>query len=251
MKLFANKNALITGASSGIGKAVAERLARNGCNLILLARRLELLESLAEELRSSDIDILTMRADITDESQVKECFNTITQRFKSLEFLVNAAGQILLRPFASTPAKLRENLIRVNLEGTFNVTAGAIKLMHRGSAIVNFSSVTGLLGAPMMGVYSATKAAIIGWSRSLAKELAYKHIRVNVVAPGIVRTNMTEELFRFYTKQQIADLESRHLLGFGTAEQIAATVAFLLSEDAGWITGAVINVDGGLSINVD
>ncbi|MFH1070150.1 MAG: SDR family oxidoreductase [Candidatus Glassbacteria bacterium] len=150
-----------------------------------------------------------------------------------------------------TSPSLWKGLLDSNLTSAFLVTRQVLKLMGPGSSIVNLSSVAGVVGAPVMSVYSASKAALIGWSRSLAKELANLPVRVNAVAPGIVRTDMTEQMFRFYTSEQIEKLEKRHLLGFGSPEQVAATIAFLLSDEASWITGAVITVDGGYSINVD
>ncbi len=251
MKRFEGRVTLVTGASSGIGREIALSLAREGCQVALLARGREKLEFVAQEISQVGAEPLVLTADAASLEQVQAVMVTLMDHFGGLDYLVNAAGRMLFRPFKSTGPAQWEPLVQTNLEGIFTITHEALKVMRAGGSIVNLGSAAGQTGATAMSVYAATKAALVGFSRSLAKELSAIPIRVNVVSAGIVRTPMTDGLFRFFTSEQVHLLEKRHPLGYGTPEDIAPAVLFLLSDQARWITGTVLEVDGGYSINVE
>jgi 3-oxoacyl-[acyl-carrier protein] reductase len=243
MNSIQGKTALVTGASRGIGRAVAIRLAAEGAELILHCNKNRaLLEELAASLpRPCTI----VHANMAELSEIRRMFNSLAGR--TLDILVNNAGIWRPTPIDSTTPEALDELAAVNLKSVFWVTQSALPLFQPGARIVNISSVAARLGVAKRSVYGATKAAVESLTRSLAAELAPKTILVNAVAPGYVETDMTAQHF-----SEPAVLEralKRHPLGrLGVPEDVADVVAFFCSKDAQFITGQVINVSGGFII---
>ncbi|XP_005145567.1 3-oxoacyl-[acyl-carrier-protein] reductase isoform X1 [Melopsittacus undulatus] len=229
----------IFGGSRGIGKAVAELLAQKGCHLAIIGRNLEVAQATARSLGAGH---LAIKCDVSSEQEVQNAFEEMQRNLGPVNYLVNAAGinrdGLLLR----TKTEDMVAQIHTNLLGTMLTCKTAVKSMiqQQGGAIVNIGSVVGLKGNSGQSVYSATKAGLVGFSRSLAKEVAKKQIRVNVVAPGFIHTEMTAHLEEDQLKQAI-------LLGrFGEPREVAEAVVFLLETP--YVTGSILVVDGGLQL---
>jgi len=240
------KVALITGASKGIGKAIAMELARNKFDVIVHYNSNEKEAArTAEEIKRLGVDCLTVKSDISKYEDCEKMIQVISKRFGSLDVLVNNAGAIADKTLKNMTKEQWELVINVNLNGIFNVTKNALEIFNDNGRIINISSVIGIGGNFGQTNYSASKAGIIGFTKSLAKELGKRKITVNAVAPGFVETNMTKNL-SFFRKKIILALTA--LKRFGTPEDIANLVAFLASEKSAFITGGVIRIDGGFSI---
>jgi 3-oxoacyl-[acyl-carrier protein] reductase len=240
--------ALITGASGGIGRATALRLAEQGYGLMLSGRDSAKLEQLAEELRQRTQGRCQAdfhAADISDEAAVKPLFQQLQQRFGRLDLLVNAVGILLEAPLAMTRSADLQRLFQVNLFASYYCCQFAARLMarQRQGCIINLASSVGEQGAAGLSAYAASKAAISGLTQSLAKELAPLGIRVNAVAPGFIDTTMTAA----YQGERRAQVVERTLSGrAGRAEEVAGLIAYLASAEAAYITGQVLRIDGGL-----
>lgn len=247
MQQFENKNVLVTGASSGIGMEIARELATRGAHVILVARRMDRLEKLADEVSSAGGLATPLLCDVADEAAVKAMANQVKQQFGQLHLLVNNAGKELIAPLQVIRTPAARETMELNVLAMATVTRLCLRLLGEGSAIVNMASLAGLRGAAGMSLYSASKGAVIAFSRSLARELASRKIRVNSVAPGIVRTDMTDRMFSKYDPRQVEELEASYPLGFGRPTDVARAVAFLGSDEAAWITGQTLVVDGGCS----
>lgn len=237
------KNAIVTGSSRGIGKAIARRLSRDGWNVIINYNvQKDKAEELAKELRT-----IAIRADVSSAEDVAEMFKTAREAFGHISLLVNNAGISETALFQDVTDESFERLFGVNVRGTFNCSRAIVPEMvsYKTGKIINISSIWGLTGGVLEVVYSSTKAAIIGMTRALAKELAPSGITVNCVAPGVIQTDMTNWL----DAQILEDLMIETPIGrLGTPEDIAAVVAFLASPEAGFITGQVISSNGGMVI---
>ena len=238
---------IVTGASSGIGRAIARRVGCEGARLVLLARRENLLSELCAELSGEGIDAAAIAADVCDPIAVQRAVEQCVDRFQGINFVVHCAGQEALGLLRMTNPERVDALVRVNQIGTINVARSAQKHMSENGAIVNIASVSAFVGSPALSIYAMTKGGVISFSRSLAAELAGRRIRVNSISPGMVRTEMLDRLLSKYPAAQRAATEARHLLGFGQPEDVAAAAAFLVSDDAAWITGTNLVVDGGYS----
>ena len=247
MKDYEGKTALVTGASSGIGLATAEELARWGAHVILVARREDRLEALAEKITAEGGKATSMPCDITDEQGVKDLFAKLRDNTDSLYLLVNNAGRALSLPLQVTKLDDIRSVMELNVIAMLSVIKSTLRLLKKGSAVVNISSVYGLQGAPVMSAYAASKAGVIALTRCLAREFAPRGIRVNAIAPGMVRTELLEESLGKLKPEQVEAMEARCPLGVGMPEDVAAAVAFLGSDDAKWITGHTMVVDGGLT----
>lgn len=237
---FKGKIALVTGGSRGIGRAIAERLIKEGAKVWIADINEELLKEAA-----SEIGAFPVKMDVTSEEEVKSGVKKILEEDGKIDFLVNNAG--ITRDGLLMRMKLSdwEAVLKVNLTGAFLVTREVIRGMirQRSGAIVNIASVVGEMGNAGQANYSASKAGLIGFTKSVAKEVASRNVRVNAVAPGFVITPMTEKLPDRVKEEYFKAIP---LGRFSTPEEIASVVAFLLSDDASYITGEVIKVNGGL-----
>ena len=241
-----SKVALITGSSRGIGEQRAVTLAKEGYNIALNYRKEnEELEALKNEIEQNNVKCLTVQGDVSNfedcENIVKETIN----EFEKIDVLVNNAGITKDMLLARMKEEDFKQVIDVNLVGTFNMTKNAISYMMkaRQGRIINISSAVGVVGNAGQTNYSASKAGIIGFTKSLAKEVASRNILVNAVAPGFIETSMTDVL-KEEVKQEIA--KNIPLRRMGSAQDVANVVKFLASEDSSYITGQVINIDGGM-----
>ena len=241
-----DKVAMITGATRGIGKQIALTLANEGYNIVLNYRtENDELKQLKNEIESKKIKCLTVQGDVTNFEDCKQMIESAIEEFGKVDVLVNNAGITKDMLLARMKEEDFKQVIDVNLVGTFNMTKNVISYMMkaRNGRIINISSVVGISGNAGQTNYSASKAGIIGFTKSLAKEVASRNILVNAVAPGFIETNMTEVL-----KQEVKDEIAKNipLKRMGTPQDVANVVKFLASEDSSYITGQVISVDGGM-----
>jgi 3-oxoacyl-[acyl-carrier protein] reductase len=242
-KGLAGKTALVTGASRGIGKAVARRLAADGASVIIHCHRSRAAaDTLATELGSGHV----VQADLGSVKEIDAMLASLGA--KKLDILVNNAGMWIGTPLGKTPAEDVERILAVNIRSVFWVTQAALPLLSDGARIINISSVAARVGVRGgRSLYGATKAAIDAFTRNWALELADRKILVNAVAPGYVTTDMTAEHFSDAEVKRRA-IERSPLGRLGTAEEVADVVAFLCSHEARWITGQILNVSGGFVI---
>ena len=241
-----DKVAMITGATRGIGKQIALTLANEGYNIVLNYRtENDELKQLKNEIESKNVKCLAVQGDVTNFEDCKQMIESAIKEFGKIDILVNNAGITKDMLLARMKEEDFKQVIDVNLVGTFNMTKNVISYMMkaRNGKIINISSVVGIAGNAGQTNYSASKAGIIGFTKSLAKEIASRNILVNAVAPGFIETNMTDVL-KDDVKQEIA--KNIPLKRMGTTQDVANVVKFLASDDSSYITGQVINVDGGM-----
>ena len=245
-----NKIILVTGATRGIGKTVAESLATQGAHLVFNYRAGK--EDIAEEFQKKLVEIGAEKAtpllfDITNTAEMKDALTSFSKEFGSISGLVNNAGiskdQLILR----LKEEDLDQIIDTNLKGTLLLTSILSRqfLKAENVSVVNLSSVVGLMGNTSQSAYSASKAGVLGFTKTYAKELASKGVRCNAICPGFIQTDMTEGLD---DKAKEAYLSSIPLSRFGKTEEVANLVSFLLSQASSYITGEIIKVDGGLYI---
>jgi 3-oxoacyl-[acyl-carrier protein] reductase len=248
VKELSGRIAVVTGGSRGIGKAIALELAENGANVVInYSKDSKGAQEVAENIRNKGIDCLTIKANVSSASEVENMVETIIERYGRIDILVNNAGITRDSLLARMKEKDWDDVIDINLKGVYNCTKSVVKIMmkQRWGRVVNISSVVGITGNPGQTNYSAAKAGIIGFTKSCARELASRGITVNAVAPGFIRTDMTDKLRNEIKKE----LESKIPVGrLGKPEDVAHTVLFLVSSKADYITGQVINVDGGMAM---
>lgn len=241
-----DKVALITGATRGIGKQIAITLAKEGYNIALNYRKEnEELEQVKKELEESNVEVLAVQGDVSSFEDCENFVKQVIEKFGKIDVLVNNAGITKDMLLMRMKKEDFEQVIDVNLVGIFNVTKNAISYMlkARSGRIINISSVVGISGNAGQTNYSASKAGIIGFTKSLAKEVASRNILVNSVAPGFIETSMTEVL-KDEVKEEIA--KNIPLNRMGTSQDVANIVKFLASDESSYITGQVIQVDGGM-----
>jgi NAD(P)-dependent dehydrogenase (short-subunit alcohol dehydrogenase family) len=242
---FHGKTFLIIGAYSGIGQAVMYRLADEGATLLATGRSEPKLRDALSTLPGSGHEGVV--ADAASWEQLQPVMQA-ARKLGGLAGGVVCAGLHEVRPLAVLDAAAIHRAIDANLITALLATRALAKVAAKeGASIVWLSSVAALQGTAAFAAYSAAKGALIAAARVAAIELASRHIRVNTVAAGVVRTDMSQRWIDLLTNQQKADLEKRHLLGLGQPQDVAGTIAFLLSDDSRWMTGSVLTVDGGLS----
>ena len=243
---FENQNAIVTGAGRGIGHAIAVRLASEGARLACVSRSDENAKRTADELNSLRADSAKHYAvDIADHAAVQKIGAQILEDFTKIDILVNNAGVTRDGLAMRMSVEDWDTVINTNLRGAFNFTQATIRAMtkQRSGRIINITSVIGLIGNAGQTNYAASKAGLIGFTKSLARELASRNITVNAVAPGFITTDMTAGLSDEVKKT----IQSQIPLGkTGAPEDVASTVAFLASAEANYITGQVVCVDGGM-----
>lgn len=244
---LSGKVALITGSARGIGKAIALELANHGAKIVIndILPKNEIDKTLEEISKSGD-QAIGIRADITIFEEVESMVKEIINKFGKIDILVNNAGIIRDSLLIRMKEEDWDAVININLKGTFNCSKTVAKYMMRqksGGKIVNISSVIGLVGNIGQANYAASKAGIIGLTKSIAKELALRNINVNAIAPGFIETDMTKKLSEKVRKDLQQQIPLKRL---GTVKDIAKVVYFLVSDNANYITGQVINVDGGM-----
>jgi 3-oxoacyl-[acyl-carrier protein] reductase len=241
------KTALVTGASRGIGESVARKLAAQGARVSLASRSAERLEEVAEEILADGGNAYALALDLSEPESVPEILGDLPQEWSEIDILVNNAGVTADNLLARLSLEEWERVLRTNLTGAYAVTKHTIRGMmrRRWGRIISISSVIGLMGNPGQANYAASKAGLIGFSKSLARELGSRNITVNVVAPGYIQTAMTEDLPEDSQKSLAGSIPLRRL---GTVDDVAWPVLFLASEEGGYITGHTLNVSGGLYI---
>jgi len=247
--MLKNKNAVVTGATRGIGREIAFTLAENGANVAINYRTLnEDVERLIEKLKSYGTNIVAVKCDISDEEEVKNFIAESKKQLGSIDILINNAGITKDGLLMRMKEKDFSDVLDVNLKGTFITTreAASIMMKQRHGKIINISSVVGVIGNAGQCNYAASKAGVIGFSKSVARELASRNITVNVVAPGFINTDMTGVLPE---KVKESMLQGIPLKRIGEPKDIANAVLFLASDLSNYITGQVINVDGGMVMN--
>ena len=240
------KVVLITGGTRGIGKSVAERFAKEGYNLVLnyVSENTDI-ESIKNNFKEYGNEVLILKADV---SKFDECENLVKEtisKFGKIDVLVNNAGITKDGLIAMMKEEAFDRVIDINLKGTFNMTRNVVPYMmkKRCGNIVNISSVVGVAGNAGQSNYAASKAGIIGFTKSLAKELSARNIRVNAVAPGFIDTDMTSVLTDKVKENIYAQIPLKRM---GDAKEVANVVYFLSNDESSYITGQVINVDGGM-----
>ena len=242
-----NKVALITGGSRGIGEKIAERFAQAGYNLIInYVSNIENVEELeAKKKGNANIEILFIQSDVTSFESCENMVNEAIKKFGHIDVLVNNAGITKDTLLMRMKEEDFDKVINVNLKGTYNVTKNVIPYMmkQKYGKIINISSVVGVSGNAGQANYAASKAGIIGFTKSVAKELASRNILANCVAPGFIKTDMTDVLSDSVKESINSQIPLKKM---GTAEEVANAVYFLGNEENTYITGQVLNVDGGM-----
>jgi len=240
------KNALITGSARGLGKEMALTLAKQGCNIIIndIEPMKEEAEKTVEEIKTLGVTAEFIPADVSDFESCKKMADTIKEKFKQLDILVNNAGITKDRTLKKMTQEEWYPVINVNLNSLFNVTRNVLELIPDGGRIINISSVAGISGNFGQTNYASTKAGVIGFTKSLAKEVGKRKITVNAVAPGFIKSAMTDKVPMELLAQI---LELIPLKEMGQPEDVANAVKFLASEDARYLSGVVLKVDGGIS----
>ena len=248
--MLKGKCAVITGSTRGIGKAIAIKYASLGCNIVINYRSEKdevNARELSDEIGKLGVDTLIVKANIGDFEEAKNLVEKAKEKFGKIDILVNNAGitkdNLILRMNESD----FDNVINVNLKGSFNCLKAVtpIMLKQKHGKIINMASVVGVIGNPGQVNYCASKAGVIGMTKSLAKELGGKNINVNAIAPGFIDTDMTRVLSEDQKKNILSQVPLKRL---GLASDIANVAAFLASEDSDYITGQVIHVDGGMAM---
>ena len=242
--MLRGKTAIVTGAARGIGKAIALKLAKEGANIVLNYRSTSP-EDVIKEIESLGVKVLSIQGDVSLEEDANKLIEEAVKTFGSLDILVNNAGITRDGLIMRMKSKDFDDVININLKGAFNTTRAisSIMMKQRKGVIINISSVVGVAGNAGQSNYAASKAGLIGLTKSVAKELGGRGIRCNAVAPGFIVTDMTNVLGDKVRESIINGVPLKKL---GETDDIAAAVAFLASDDAQYITGQVLNVDGGM-----
>jgi len=240
------KVAIITGGGTGIGEATAKLFADQGAQVVITGRRKEVLESVAKAILASGGKALTVSGSVTDEAHVQSAVDQAVRTFGKIDVLINnAATGVFDKQLHETTDQEWQDILDTNLTGVFRITRAVIPhMLGRGGAIVNVSSVAGLVGIPKLAAYSSTKGALLALTRCLAIEYAKEKIRCNCVCPALVDTPMAASAIA--DPEMNAMMMAAHPIGrFGTPDDVARMLLYLASDDASWVTGSVFTIDGG------
>ncbi len=239
------KVALVTGAAQGIGKAVALLLARNGADIVVSDINLEKAEETAQEVQTLGRKALAVKVDVARLDDVEKMVEAILAQFGRVDILVNNAGIARDKLILRMTEEDWDAVLNINLKGTFNCTKAVVRHMskQKSGKIVNIASVVGEMGNAGQGNYAASKAGVIGFTKTIAREFAQRGINVNAIAPGYIETPMTDSLPE-KVKEELRRMIPMDRLG--KPEDVAETVLFLVSDSSNYITGQVLNVNGGI-----
>jgi 3-oxoacyl-[acyl-carrier protein] reductase len=238
------KNALVTGATGGIGGAIARKLHAQGATVAISGRQVDKLEALAAELKER---VVVVPCDLANKEQVAGLIDAATKALGRVDILVNNAGLTKDNLFMVMKDEQWDDVIAVNLTSTFMLMRAASRAMVRGKTgygrIINISSISGIIGNPGQGNYAASKAGMIGMTKSLAREVAARGITANCIAPGFISTPMTDALNEKQTAQIKEQIPAQR---FGLPDDIAAAAVYLASTEAAYVTGQTLHVNGGM-----
>jgi 3-oxoacyl-[acyl-carrier protein] reductase len=244
-KFLTDKVALVTGASRGLGRAIALALAQEGAAIAAVARSEEALKETLDAIRAAGAKAEPYAVDVANEASVESAIEKITARFQHIDILVNNAGVTRDGLLMRMKSEDWDAVLNTNLKGAFHLTkpVGRLMVKQRSGRIINISSVIGLMGNAGQANYAASKAGLIGFTKSVAKEFASRGITCNVVCPGFIETDMTRDLGEDLRKKLLERIPLQRL---GQPEDVAGTVAFLCSPAASYMTGQILTVDGGM-----
>ena len=247
MGLVSGRVAIVTGGAQGIGEAISMTLAKEGASIAVIDVNLEKAQVTAENIKKLGVEAEAYKADVSNSAEVEAVVDKIVDRFKKIDILVNNAGvtrdNLLVR---MTEAEW-DLVIAINLKGTFNFTqkVGKVMMKQRIGSIINISSVIGLMGNAGQTNYAATKAGVIGITKSVAKELGRRNVRVNAICPGYIQSAMTDKLTDDVKEKMIAIIPAGKM---GTPQDVANCALFLASDMASYVTGETVRVDGGMAM---
>lgn len=247
MGLLAGKSALVTGGSRGIGAAIVKKLAAEGANVAFTYRSsAQKAEVVRKELEDMDVKAIAIQSDAADYAQAEDCVKQVLEAFSKIDILINNAGITKDTLMLRMSEEHWDQVMNVNLKSVFNLTKHCLRpmLKNRGGSIINMSSVVGVFGNAGQANYAASKAGIIGFTKSIAKEVGSRSIRCNAIAPGFIETEMTEVLD---DKTKEAFLSGIPMKRLGSGEEVANTCVFLGSDMSAYVSGQVISVCGGLN----
>ena len=245
MKLLEHKTAIVTGGARGIGEAICLKLASEGCHILVSDIDLERANQCAAKVKALGVDSIAVKTDVSQYQDAEELFKTGLEKFNKIDILVNNAGitrdNLIMRMNESE----WDSVISVNLKGTYNcIKAGTrIFFKQRAGKIINMASVVGIMGNAGQANYSASKAGVIGLTKSIAKEFGSRNIQVNAIAPGYIETEMTKNLPETAKESFLSIIPLKRV---GLPEDVAAVTLFLSSSMSDYVTGQVIKVDGGM-----
>ena len=242
------KIALVTGGSRGIGRAISLKLAEAGCDTaILYAGREDAARQTAADIENLGVRALAIQCDVSDENQAATAFKTVCDELGAPDILVNNAGIVRDALAMRMSAESFRAVLDTNLTGAFNMIHACLPLFirRRSGRIINISSVSGMMGNPGQANYASSKAGMIGLTKTIAREVASRGITVNAVAPGFIETDMTRSMSESALKSGLSAVPMGRM---GSPEDVANAVRFLAGDDAGYITGCVLKVDGGMYI---
>ena len=245
---MSNKTAIVTGGTRGIGKAIVLELAKSGCNVAFnYSKSDDLANELVKEIEALGVKAMAKKLDVSDFEGAKNMVKEVKDEFGQIDYLVNNAGITRDKLLALMKEDDWDDVININLKSVYNFSKAVIMTMikQKSGNILNITSVSGIAGVAGQANYSASKAGMIGFTKALAKEVGKAKINVNAIACGFIETDMTSELPEEY-KQKMIDMTA--VKRFGTTDDVAKTAKFLLSDDAKYITGQVLSIDGGLAL---